>query len=605
MVNKKDVYVLGINSAYHEPSACLVKNGRVVAAVEEERFNRIKHGKHCLIDNPHQLPYEAIDFCLKTGNVKFSDLDKIAFSFNPEERLRRNIGIEENVIKGDWGSEEGEKKFHDLCKSIPSILERRYQTSLEGKWHWLSHHLAHAASAYYYSPFDEAAVLTIDGIGEFCSISLGYGKGGRFSITEELGAYPSSIGFLWTKASRFLNFCIDGMGEYGAGKIMALASYGDPDRYYDTYRKFVEYDDEGNLHVDGRIVQFRDDSHSEYEKLFGFKSRKEGEELTKDHLDFAAALQKITSEIMLGLARRLYNKHKVKNLCLAGGVTLNCVANSYILENGPFEKVYVQPAANDMGTALGAALYVSHEGLAAKEGTVNTPYLGPEYSNDEIERVLKEDDKIEYVKLNDIESVVASLIEKGAVVGWFQGRSEFGPRALGNRSIVADPRRSNNFKRVSQEVKKREWFRPLAPAVLEGHVDEWFSRPKNEAISDKWMLFAYQVKPAKMGLIPAVTHYDNTARVQSVSKETNAKFYRLIEEFYKMTGVPIVINTSFNIGEPIVNTPKQAVGTFLRSEGGIDFLAIGDFLVIRKGERDLGLLTKLHIGIDTAFEHWR
>ncbi len=600
---KKTGYVLGINSAYHESSACLVKDGEVIAAAEEERFNRKKHGKHCLVDNPHELPYQAIDFCLKKGKIKFSDLDKVAFSFDPPQRLEKNIGLNENATPGDWGSEEGEKKFYELCMSIPSILEKKYKTSLKGKWHWIPHHLAHASSAYFHSPFDEAVVLTIDGIGEFCSVSFGYGKGTKFELLEELGAYPSSIGFLWTKASRFLSILVDGMGEYGAGKIMALASYGDPNRFYDTFRSFVHYDDKGNFRIDGKVQQFREDSHSEYEKLFGFKGRKEDEEITKDHMDFAAALQRITNELILGLAKKLYKTKKAKNLCMAGGVSLNCTSNSHILENGPFEKIFIQPGANDMGTALGAALYVSHLELDTKATKINTPYLGSDFTNEEIEEVLKENKEIEFVKLSSIEAVSASLIEKGAVIAWFQGGSEFGPRALGNRSIVADPRKSHNFKKVSQDIKKREWFRPLAPAVMEEHADEWFVRPKNQAVSDKWMLFAYKVQPDKIGQIPAVTHHDNTARIQCVSKETNEKWYNLISEFHKLTGVPVLINTSFNSKEPIVNTPEEAVSTFLRT--GLDFLAIGDFLVTKKGTFDLNLVTKLNQKLDIVFEHWR
>jgi carbamoyltransferase len=618
---KKNIYTLGINSTYHEPAACLVKNGEVIAGIEEERFNRYRHGKKCSIDNPHELPYESIDFCLKKGGIKFNELDKVAFSFNPEERLKRNRGLDKKAIPGDWGTEDGEKKFYDLCMSIPSILEKKYQTDLNGKWHWLPHHLAHAASTYYESPFDEAAVLTIDGIGEFCSISFGHGQGSMFKLTDELGAYPSSLGFLWTKASRFLNVLIHGMGEYGAGKIMALASYGDPERFYDTFRSFVHYDEEGNFKIDGDVFQFREGNHSKYEELFGFKARSEGEKLSKVHMDFAAAMQRITNEVMLGLVNALYKKTKAKNLCIAGGVSLNCTANSHILKNGPFEKIYIQPGANDMGTALGAAQYICHEELEGKYKIprtkfansrwnlhsikkITTPYLGPEFSNDEIEKILMENEEVEYLKISCIESVVASLIEKGAVIAWFQGRTEFGPRALGNRSIIADPRINNNFKRVSQEVKSREWFRPLAPAVMEEHVDEWFTRPGQVAVSDRWMLFAYKVKPEKIGQIPAVTHHDNTSRIQSVSKETNERFYKLINEFYKLSGVPIIVNTSFNIREPIVNTPEEAVATFLRSKGSIDFLAIGDFLVARAGT-DIELATKLNKGMKTVFEHWR
>lgn len=582
----KDVYTLGINSAYHEPSACLVKNGKVIAAVEEERFNRVKHGKKCLIDNPHELPYNSIDYCLKQGGITLGDVDQIGLTFNPINRMTKNIGIEEDVDKGDWGSEEGERLFYKLSMSIPGILEKKYKTKVAHKWNWLPHHICHAASAFYDSPFSEAAVMTFDGIGEFCSISLGYGKNNTLALLKETGEYPNSVGFQWTKASRFLSILVDGLGEYGAGKIMALASYGNPKRYYKTFRSFLNYDAEGNFVADGNVMQFRKSTHEKFEKLFGFKARKENEEITQEHMDLAAALQKINNEIILGYANKLYKMTKQDNLCMAGGVTLNCTTNTFILENSNFKNIYIQPGANDMGTSVGAAYYCYYEILGKKRKSVtkNNPYTGPEYGEKEIIKALKDAKDVEFIKLNDIEKTTAKLVAEGKVIGWMQGRMEFGPRALGNRSLIGDPRNKDMFKKISIDIKKREWFRPLAPLVMKDYVDQWFKRPKHGAESDKWMLFAYLVQPNKRKLIPAVTHHDNTGRVQVVSKETNAMLYKLLHEFYTLTGVPVLINTSFNIGEPIVLTPENAINTFLKSgPNGIDVLVMGDYLVTRKG----------------------
>jgi len=567
---------LGINSAYHEPSACLVKDGEVVAAVEEERFNRKRHGKRPLVNNPHQLPYSSIDYCLEAAGISLEEVDHIGFSFDPIQRLIRNSGVDNELVEGDWGSRSGERQFYNLLRSIPGILGEHYGTDIKDRFHWLPHHICHSASAFYPSPFDEAAVLTIDGIGEFDSVMLAHGKGTNLSIVEELGAYPSSLGFLWTKASRFLSALVGGMGEYGAGKLMALAAYGNPDRFHDTFRSFVRYDEKGSFEVDGNILQFRCDSHEEYENLFGFEARKPREGYTQDHKDFAAALQRITNEVILAWANRLHEKTKADKLCMAGGVALNCTANAYLLEHGPFEDIFIQPCANDGGTAIGAALYLAHNIGDMPRTAMITAYTGPEYSDIDIEPAL-ESRGLVYEKVGNIESTVANLISKGAVIGWFQDRMEFGPRALGNRSILADPRRSDSYERVSQGIKKREWFRPLSPSVLEQDVDEWFTRPKGRVESDKWMLFSYEIKPDRLGIIPAVTHHDKTGRVQVVTEKTNPRFYKLIEEFNKKTGVPILVNTSLNVREPIVCTPQEAINTFLKAD--IDYLVIGDYIV--------------------------
>ena len=600
-------YILGINAVYHESSACITEDGKVVAAVEEERFNRIKHGKKALVDNPDQLPFNAIDACLDIAGIQPSSLSHVAFSFDPIQRLIRNIGLEKNVVEGDWGSDSGERIFYNKLMKCAQLLEERYNIDMSGRWHWIPHQICHAASTFYPSNFNKAAILTTDGIGEFGSILLAYGEGNTIRVIEETGNYPNSIGFLWTKASNFLHFLVNGMGEYGAGTVMALASYGNPDRFYKTFRTFVHYDDKGALQVEGKILQFRSGAHDEYEKLFGFKARQEGEPIRQEHMDFAAALQRINDEVILGLANRLYSETKCDKLCRAGGVALNCVTNSTLLEKGPYNNIYIFPGANDMGTAVGAALYTYHQicGGGDRE-PITSPYFGPSYSENEIEAAIKSKPDIVYRKLENIEAVAANLIEKGAVIGWFQDRMEFGPRALGNRSILGDPMRSDNLKRISQDIKGREWFRPLAPSILEKHVDSWFVRYRNQSESDKWMLFAYKVRPEKMGQIPAVTHYDNTCRIQVVNERSNPRLYKLIHEFYLLTGVPMLINTSFNIREPIVCTPQQAIDTFLKSgENGIDFLVMGDYLISKDSSFYIDFISRIGMKLQTASEHLR
>lgn len=577
-------YVLGINSVYHESSACLLKDGKIIAAVEEERFNRKKHGKHTQIDNPHELPFASIDYCLKEAGIDFKELDQIGFSFNPIERLVKNIGQEKNVTVGDWGSEAGEQLFYKLQMSIPSILEDRYQVDLSQKINWLPHHICHGASAFYASPFKEAAIMTSDGIGEYESMMFGQGSESNIKLIKFLGEYPNSLGFLWTKASRFLNFTEDGSGEYGAGKIMALAAYGDPEKYYAAFKEFVNWEGD-ELLVNGKIVQFREDSHEEYERVFGFKQRDLTSELTQEHKDFAATMQKISNKIKLKMTNQLFELTKSKNLCLAGGVSLNCNDNAYILEHSNFENVYVQPGANDMGTAIGAAYYVYHQILGNKQRyPMENPYLGPRFSDNDILNALRPNkEKIIFERIFNIEKITAELLAQGKIVAWFQDRMEFGPRALGNRSLLADPRNAEIKWKLSEQIKNREWFRPLAPLILEEEADNWFIRPKGNAEADKWMLMNYKAREEKKNLIPSALHFDDTGRIQVINSKTNEKLYNLMNEFFKLTGVPIVLNTSFNIREPIVCTPQEAIATFLKSgDQGIDALVIEDFIVTRK-----------------------
>lgn len=563
------IYILGINSAYHESSACMIKDGKIVAIAEEERFNRKKHAKPARVDNPDELPINAIDFCLERAGITLNEVDNIAYSFSPAKRLR-NKEFNEPVTDGDWGSASGEDLFYKKLQQIPKKLSEIYVDRVTDKFHWIDHHTSHAGSAYFVSQFDKAAVLVVDGIGEIESTTLYKGEGNKLTRIKSIN-YPHSLGFLWEKLSKFLGFT-----EYDACKVMGLASYGNPKREYKHLRSFVKLN-ERDFNIDHNIVRFRVENYSELENLLGRK-REHDEEIEERHADIAAALQKVTEEILLNLSNNLYKQTESKNLCLAGGVALNCVANSVLTEKGPFENIYIQPAAHDAGTAIGAAYFVWNQYLSNPRSFVmDHAYFGPEYSNKEIKKVL-EKYNLKFAEHDNLEKVVAQLVSEGSIVGWFQGRMEVGPRALGNRTLLADPRDPKIRDTLNMKVKHREYFRPFAPSVLIEKAEEWF-RIAKKSLSSDFMLFAYDVYEDKRRLIPAVTHVDGTSRIQTVRKETNPKYYKLIQEFEALTGVPVVLNTSFNDREPIVCSPQDAVNTFLKTR--IDYLAIGNFLVSR------------------------
>jgi carbamoyltransferase len=567
------MHILGINSAYHEPSACITRDGAIVAAVEEERFNRVRHGKPSLINNPHHLPVESIRYCLAAASISPAQLDHIGFSFNPPKRLAKNVRIREKVNPGDWGSKEGEQLFHDLLMSNPERLSHLLNEDITGKFKWIDHHLCHAASTFFVSPFDNAAILTTDGIGEFTSTWMGHGHGNRLTRLWERG-YPHSVGFLWTKMSRFLGF-----GEYGQWKVMGLGGYGDPNRFMKPMHKVVHYAPDGNYWVNKRYMQFRLDSHSEFEKLFG-PCRGADAPIEDWHADLAATLQSMTNSIVLGLERRLHRLTGAQNLCRAGGVALNCVTNAFLEEHGPFKRTFVMPAPNDGGTSVGACYYIWNHLLGKPRGYVlDSALLGPSCDDKAVELILKKQQAV-FNRIEHPEQLAARLVADGNVVAWYQGRMEFGPRALGDRSILADPRRADMPFVLNTKVKHREHFRPFAASVLEEAAGHWFDIPR-PSLSNRFMLYAYPVKAEKMGLIPAVTHIDGTCRIQCVSLDENPSYYGLIEEFGRLTGIPMVLNTSFNETEPIICSPEEALNTCRR--GGIDHLVIGHFWVRFKG----------------------
>lgn len=571
------MHVLGINCAYHESSVALVSEHGIAAAVEEERINRIKHAKPALVGNSDELPLGALEQCLRIGQLRLADIGYVAFSFNPPRRLAHNTGLDDPVIEGGWGSASGEQLFHDKLLGIPARLRA---LGFKGKFVHVDHAIAHAASAFYPSPFAHAAILSIDGIGEIESTTIAVGTvggaNGGIKILEQIG-YPHSLGFLWEKVAMYF-----GMSEYDACKVMSLASFGDPARFQDALRRVVAVRADGfGLAPD--FWRFRSDDFGPLEALFDLPALAAGAAITSGYMDVAAALQALTTEILLNLARRAHALTGARSLCLAGGVALNCVANTALFEQGPFEQIFVQPAANDAGTALGAALQVLHgvigdDGGAAKAAArMEHAYLGPEYGVDEIRACLDECGLV-YERPRDLADSVATLLAEGKVVGWFQGRMEFGPRALGNRSLLADPRDPGMVTRMNRLVKHREDHRPFCPSVREEDASDWFEigRP---ALSAHFMLMAYPVHPARRAAIPAVVHVDGTSRIQLVGRAANPRYHDLLTRFKEKTGVPLLLNTSFNDREPIVCSPRDAIATFLRT--GIDYLALGDFLLCK------------------------
>lgn len=569
---KRGTYILGLNFAYHELSACILKDGKLIAAVEEERFSRIKRGKKALVDNPDVLPLQAIEYCFNAAGIGWRDVDHIGLPFSPEGRLK-NINSDKRFVEGDWGSERGEKLFFAKISRVPGLISKLAGEDISRKMHWIPHHVAHAASAFFVSPFQNAAILTVDGIGEFSSTWLGVGRESALTNISEV-QYPNSLGFLWEKMSKFLGFT-----EYDSSKVMGLAAYGNAERFYPAFKKIIALGPDGTFTVDGEVMLFRVDDFSSLETLFGVKRIASPADIRKDQEDIAAALQKITDEVILHLARYLHEKTGLANLCLAGGVALNCVSNGRLMHSGLFRKIFVQPAANDAGTALGAAFYIWNQLLGNKRSFImRHSYWGPQYSDAEVLVALKRNGIRKYSKVRNIAGEIARRLADGNIIGWFQGRVEWGPRALGNRSLLADPRLPDMKMILNERIKRREHFRPFAPSVLKERASTWFMMSKScKTTSDEFMVVNYDVNPRVRDKVPAITHYDGTSRVQLVSKETNPLYHKLISSFYKRTGVPMVLNTSFNDNEPIVCTPDDAIKTFMRTK--MDFIGIGNYLV--------------------------
>lgn len=562
--------ILGINSVFHEMSAALIVDGEVVAAAEEERFTRVKHGKEARVDNPHVMPARAVQFCLDFGGVAPEELDAVAYSFSPSMR-RQTFEHDRLSRAGDWGDAAGEEIFIAALERVPAAASELLGRDVTDCFHWVPHHLAHAASTFYPSGHHDAAILVVDGIGENITTLMAAGEGTSLKWHKAM-MYPHSLGFVWEKMAKFLGF-----SEYDACKVMGLAGYGDPAMEAASFAPFIHLNGNG-FKVNSDVMEFRLDSFGELEKYLG--QRRQGPEtLSARHVNIAATLQSRTNDIVLSLVKELYALHPSETLCLCGGVALNCTTNWVVKEQGPFRNVYIPSAPHDAGTAVGAALDVYFRKLNGSRGpaVMNTAYLGPEFSEADILAALR-DAGLTARRSDDVAGEVAEMIAAGNIVGWFQGRMEFGPRALGNRSLLADPRDAGTREKMNRKVKHRENFRPFAPSVLAEHCDEWF-QTGNPSDSYSYMLFACPALPGKAELVPAIMHVDGTARLQVVTKEQNSKYHQLISRFMELTGVPLVLNTSFNDCEPIVCSPQDAIATFQGT--AIDALTLGDYIVRR------------------------
>jgi carbamoyltransferase len=562
---------LGINAAYHDSAACLVRDGDVVAAAEEERFTRIKHGKRPLPFSAWELPYHAIDYCLGAGEVELADVDHVAYSFDPYLLLERGAATITLPLEPSAGAAPGLAPWEPLFVSYvvnaerqlvdgaPHRLQERFRTAKDRRrwqWHFVEHHLAHEASAFLPAPFVDAAVLTLDGRGEKTATSYGHFADGEYRRLQQV-ALPSSLGLLYEQVTDYLGF-LRSSDEY---KVMALASYGKPS-YVDWFRDVVELDADG-----GYVVH-----PARLEQRFGPRRRR-GAPLTQRHFDIAHSLQAVLESTVIELARWLRRATGSPNLCMAGGVALNCVLNGRLRDQRIFERIFVQPAAGDAGTALGAALWIDwRHGDREHRFQMDHAYLGPEFSDAEIEAELKRS-KQKFRRLDDVAGEAAALLAEERILGWFQGRMEFGPRALGARSILASPLNAAMQQRLN-EIKDREDFRPVAPAVLEEAAAEWFVGAERAP----FMLFVFDVMPDKAHLIPAVRHVDGTARVQTVGVHEQPLYHELLKAFARRTGVPVLVNTSFNSrGEPVVCTPRDALESFWSTP--LDALVIGPFLI--------------------------
>jgi carbamoyltransferase len=568
------MYTLGINAVFHDSAACLVADGQVVAAAEEERFTRVKHGKRPVPFTTWELPYHAIDYCLKAGGIELADLDYVAYSFNPgivlgERRGEATFSLplepSAHEAAGDWLSPWEPLAIsyvlnaeRQLIDGAPFYLRRRFKSAKTGRhwqWRFVDHHLGHEASAFLAAPFDAAAVITLDGRGERASTSYGHYHDNEYRRMAQV-CIPHSLGLLYEDVTRHLGF-LHSSDEY---KVMALASYGKP-VYAAQFRDMV--------HVNGGEYTIEPLG---LEERFG-PARERGAPFTDHHFDIARSLQLVLEETVVALARWLKNQTGSDNLCMAGGVALNCVMNARVRDAGIFRRVWVQPAAGDAGTAIGAALWTdwrAHGG--ARRYRMDHAFLGPEYSEAEI-RSLLEYSKLPYRRADDIPEETARILAADRIVGWFQGRMEFGPRALGGRSILASPLKAEIQQRLNA-IKDREDFRPVAPVVLEEEAGKWFVG----AGVSPFMLFVYDVIPERAARIPGVCHVDGTARIQTVNAAQHPLYYALIQAFQRRTEVPVLVNTSFNTqGEPIVCTPQDAVRCFMTSP--LDVLVIGPFVL--------------------------
>ena len=572
---QEDIIILGISSYGHESSACIVKNGEVICLLEEERFNREKHT--C------QFPEHAIRQCLILADISWDDVDHITFYWTPTKELFGNIKhvlryfpASLNLLRGGSGSQEMNFKERILSmRSVAEQIRRTFGLNDTPKVHFIEHHLAHAASAFFVSPFEDAAILTIDGRGESTTTLMAHGHGNKIEKLEEVKV-PHSLGHLYAAITYYLGF----RPFSDEWKVMGLFAYG-KDTYVEQMKQIVHLTDNGGFALNLNYFKFH--SHGQQQWLSKRFLAEFGPVRVRDaayeqhHMDMAYALQYVVERAGVHLANAVYKRTGSKNLCMTGGVVLNCLMNKRIVEETPFEQFFFQPVANDAGTSCGSALYHYHQVLGQQRSFVfQSPYLGDGFTNAQIEDTLKREGLV-YRKTEDIFGETAAQLADGKIIGWFQGRMEAGPRALGNRSILADPRNNTMKDRLNAKVKKREFFRPFAPSIKAEAVHDYFDMPKKQ--ESPYMILIGDVKPDKRNVIPAITHEDGTARVQTVSREMNERYWKLLSAFESITSVPVLINTSYNENEPIVHTPQEAIACFMRTD--FDVLSIGDFIALK------------------------
>nr|VFK19159.1 MAG: carbamoyltransferase [Candidatus Kentron sp. LPFa]VFK33646.1 MAG: carbamoyltransferase [Candidatus Kentron sp. LPFa] len=595
------MYILGISAFYHDSAACVLKDGEIIAAAQEERFTRKKHDAG--------FPHHAIQYCLQEANIAARQIDNVVFYEKPFVKFERLL---ETYLAF------APKGFTSFAKAMPlwikdklfqkSALIKELKATLDEDINWRErllfseHHLSHAASAFYPSPFESAAVLTLDGVGEWTTTSLAVGKGRELKVVKEIH-FPHSLGLLYSAFTYYTGFKVNS-GEY---KVMGLAPYGEP-HYADLIReKLITVAEDGSFQLDMSYFDYATGltmTNKKFDALFGGPPRTSETELTQREMDLAASVQKVTEDIVIEIAKGIAKETGEKNLCLAGGVALNCVANGILLREKIFDNIWIQPAAGDAGGALGAALstwYIHHNKgrvVSSERDAMKGAYLGPEFSDSETEAELKACGAV-YKKLSEdelIDEVAAALADEKAI-GWMQGRVEFGPRALGGRSIIADPRSPVMQKQLNLKVKYRESFRPFAPSVLREDVNDWFEhasdspymllvadvqKDKRRAMTEEEeALFGIDKLNVPRSSVPAITHVDYSARIQTVHTDTNPRYHAVISKFKEKTGCPLVVNTSFNVrGEPIICTPTDAFKCFMGTE--LDVLAVGNYLLIKE-----------------------
>ena len=592
------MHIVGISSFYHDSAACLLKDGVIIAAAQEERFTRIKHDQN--------FPINAIKYCLDKGNISPDDIEIIAFYDKPFLKFER---ILETYLS------YAPKGISSFLKAMPLWIKKKLwiktliqdELGFKGKILFPEHHASHAASAFYASPFQDAAFLTMDGVGEWATTSYGIGSGNKMEVLADI-KFPNSLGLLYSAFTYYTGFRVNS-GEY---KVMGLAPYGEPKYKNLIYDHLIDVKDDGSFKMDMSYFDYNVGltmTNKKFNDLFGGKPREPESELTQKEMDLARSVQEVTEEIVLKMALHVRKVTDQKYLCLAGGVALNCVANGKLLRSNIFNDIFIQPAAGDAGGALGCAYIAWYQHLEnsrkanGKTDFMNGAYLGPEFSNDDIKQYLDKESFI-YQKLTDEElpEKIADLINEQNVIGWFQGRMEFGPRALGSRTIIGDSRSPETQKTINLKIKYRESFRPFAPSIREENISEYFDidRPS------PYMLLVADVKKEKQfqmskeqesyfGLkklniarseVPAITHVDYSARIQSVSKYTNKRYHDVLTAFNDKYGCPVIVNTSFNVrGEPIVCTPKDAYRCFMRTE--MDFLVLNNYLLSKTDQKPL------------------